>query len=160
MKGSEMEEMKKVILEYIVDEYLDEDDELITAKIANQDIKYLFIVTKLAQCIKFEIEKTREQGRSTRGVRGIKFKHEGDEVVDANIIANDEQEILVVAEKGIGKRTDAGEYRLTNRGGSGVIAMKMTPKTGKNIVGVLMVDETMHMMALTKAGKMIVSLGI
>ena len=134
---------------------LDEDDALITAKIANQDIKYLFIVTKLAQCIKFDIEKTREQGRSTRGVRGIKFKHESDEVVDANIIANDEQEILVVAEKGIGKRTDAGEYRLTNRGGSGVIAMKMSSKTGKHVVGVLMVDETMDMMALTKAGKMI-----
>jgi DNA gyrase subunit A len=134
---------------------LDEDDALITAKIADQEIKYLFIVTKLAQCIKFEIEKTREQGRSTRGVRGIKFKHDGDEVIDANIIANDEQEILIIAEKGIGKRTDAGEYRLTNRGGSGVIAMKMTPKTGKNIIGCLMVDETMDMMALTKAGKMI-----
>ena len=134
---------------------LDEDDSLITAKIANQDIKYLFIVTKFAQCIKFEIEKTREQGRSTRGVRGIKFKHEGDEVVDANIIATDEQEILMIAEKGIGKRTDAGEYRLTNRGGSGVIAMKMTAKTGKNIVGCLMVDEEMDMMALTKSGKMI-----
>ena len=134
---------------------LDDEDTLITAHIANQDIKYLFIVTKLAQCIKFEIEKTREQGRSTRGVRGIKFKHDGDEVIDANIIANDEQEILIIAEKGIGKRTDAGEYRLTNRGGSGVIAMKMTPKTGKNIVGCLMVDESMDMMALTKAGKMI-----
>jgi DNA gyrase subunit A len=134
---------------------LDDDDTLITAKIANQDIKYLFIITKLAQCIKFEIEKTREQGRSTRGVRGIKFKHEGDEVIDANIIASDEQEILIIAEKGIGKRTDAGEYRLTNRGGSGVIAMKMTTKTGKNIVGCLMVDGEMDMMALTKAGKMI-----
>ena len=134
---------------------LDENDELITAKIADQDVRYLFIVTKFAQCIKFEIEKTREQGRSTRGVRGIKFKKESDEVVDANIIANDEQEILIVAEKGIGKRTDAGEYRLTNRGGSGVIAMKMTAKTGTNIVGCLMVDEDMDMMALTKAGKMI-----
>ncbi len=134
---------------------LDDDDALITAKIANQDIRYLFIVTKFAQCIKFEIEKTREQGRNTRGVRGIKFKHEGDEVVDANIIATDEQEILMIAEKGIGKRTDAGEYRLTNRGGSGVIAMKMTAKTGKNIVGCLMVDEEMDMMALTKSGKMI-----
>jgi len=134
---------------------LDDDDALITAHIANQDIKYLFIVTKLAQCIKFEIEKTREQGRNTRGVRGIKFKHETDEVVDANIIESDKQEILVVAEKGIGKRTDAGEYRLTNRGGSGVIAMKMTAKTGKNIVGCLMVNEGMDMMALTKAGKMI-----
>jgi len=134
---------------------LDDKDALITAKIADQDIRYLFIVTKLAQCIKFEIEKTRDQGRNTRGVRGIKFKYENDEVVDANIIANDEQEILVVAEKGIGKRTSAGEYRLTNRGGSGVIAMKMTAKTGKNIVGCLMVDEKMDMMALTKAGKMI-----
>ena len=134
---------------------LDDNDELIVAKIANQDIRYLFIVTKFAQCIKFEIEKTREQGRSTRGVRGIKFKHDGDEVVDANIIENDEQEILMIAEKGIGKRTDAGEYRLTNRGGSGVIAMKMTSKTGKHIVGCLMVDESMDMMALTKSGKMI-----
>ena len=134
---------------------LDDDDALITAKIANKDIKYLFIVTKMAQCIKFEIEKTREQGRNTRGVRGIKFKRDGDEVVDANIIASDEQEILMVAEKGIGKRTNAEEYRLTNRGGSGVIAMKMTAKTGENIVGCLMVDEDMDMMALTKAGKMI-----
>jgi DNA gyrase subunit A len=134
---------------------LDDDDSLITAKIADQDIKYLFIVTKLAQCIKFDIEKTRDQGRSTRGVRGIKFKYEDDHVIDANIIANDEQEILIVSEKGIGKRTDAGEYRLTNRGGSGVIAMKLTSKTGKYVVGCLMVDETMDMMALTKAGKMI-----
>ena len=134
---------------------LDEDDELITAKIADKDVKYLFIVTKLAQCIKFEIEKTREQGRSTRGVRGIKFKYEGDQVIDANVINSDEQEILIVSEKGIGKRTAALEYRLTNRGGSGVIAMKMTAKTGKHIVGCLMVDENMDMMALTKAGKMI-----
>lgn len=134
---------------------LDDDDSIITAKIADKSIKYLFIVTKLAQCIKFDIEKTRDQGRNTRGVRGIKFKHASDEVVDANIIANDEEEILIVSEKGIGKRTDAGEYRLTNRGGSGVIAMKMTPKTGKHVVGCLMVDENMDMMALTKAGKMI-----
>ncbi|WP_458700869.1 DNA gyrase subunit A [Sulfurospirillum sp. 1307] len=134
---------------------LDEDDTLITAKIADRDVKYLFIVTKLAQCIKFEIEKTREQGRSTRGVRGIKFKHESDEVVDGNVIKSDEEEILVVSEKGIGKRTEASEYRLTNRGGSGVIAMKMTSKTGKHVVGCLMVDESMDMMALTKSGKMI-----
>ncbi|SFV75646.1 DNA gyrase subunit A [hydrothermal vent metagenome] len=134
---------------------LDEDDTLITAKITQPDTKYLFIVTKFAQCIKFEVGKTREQGRSTRGVRGIKFKYEGDQVVDANVIRDDDQEILIVSEKGIGKRTSAAEYRLTNRGGSGVIAMKLTNKTGKHIVGVLMVEEDMDMMALTKAGKMI-----
>ncbi|SFV55841.1 DNA gyrase subunit A [hydrothermal vent metagenome] len=134
---------------------LDEDDTLITAKIADKDVKYLFIVTKMAQCIKFEIGKTREQGRVTRGVRGIKFKYDGDEVVDGNVIKDDNQEILIVSEKGIGKRTEATEYRLTNRGGSGVIAMKMTHKTGKYVVGCVMVDENMDMMALTKSGKMI-----
>ncbi len=134
---------------------LDEDDALITAHIATQETKYLFIVTQKAQCIKFEIEKTREQGRSTRGVRGIKFKIDNDKVVDANIINSDEQEILMVSEKGIGKRTNAGEYRLTNRAGSGVIAMKLNQKTGSNVVGCLMVDESMDMMALTKEGKMI-----
>ncbi len=134
---------------------LDEDDALITASIAEPDTQYLFIVTKLAQCIKFDITKTREQGRSTRGVRGIKFKHEEDEVVDANVIRDDEQEILIVAEKGIGKRTTASEYRLTNRAGSGVISMKMTAKTGKYVIGSLMVEESMDMMALTKTGKMI-----
>ncbi|WP_345980310.1 DNA gyrase subunit A [Sulfurimonas sp. HSL3-2] len=134
---------------------LDDDDTLIVAKIATKETKYLFIVTQKAQCIKFDIEKTREQGRSTRGVRGIKFKIPGDKVVDANVIESDDQEILMVSEKGIGKRTDAGEYRLTNRGGSGVIAMKLNQKTGVNVVGCLMVDENMDMMALTVGGKMI-----
>ncbi len=134
---------------------LDDDDSIITAVIADQDVKQLFMMTKLSQCIRFDIDKTRDQGRNTRGVRGIKFKLEGDEVVDANIISDDEQEILVVSEKGIGKRTEAGEYRLTNRGGSGVIAMKMTSKTGKNVIGCLMVDEAMDMMALSVTGKMI-----
>ncbi len=134
---------------------LDEDDTLVTAKIATPETQYLFILTQKAQCIKFEIGKTRDQGRSTRGVRGIKFKHEGDFVIDANIIRDDEQEILTVSEKGIGKRTTAEEYRLTNRAGSGVIAMKLNAKTGNSVVGCLMVDESMDMMALTKKGKMI-----
>ncbi len=134
---------------------LDDSDALITAKIATKETKYLFILTKAAQCIKFEIGKTREQGRNTRGVRGIKFKIDNDVVVDANIINSDEQEILTVSEKGIGKRTNAGEYRLTNRAGSGVIAMKLNAKTGKCVVGALIVDEDMDLMALTKEGKMI-----
>jgi DNA gyrase subunit A len=134
---------------------LDDDDELITAKIATPETQYLFILTRMAQCIKFEMAKTRDQGRSTRGVRGIKFKHEGDVVVDAEVIRDDEQEILTVSEKGIGKRTTADEYRLTNRAGSGVIAMKLNAKTGSSIVGCVIVDESMDLMALTKAGKMI-----
>ncbi len=134
---------------------LDEDDELVTAKIANPETKYIFILTKNGQCIRFEIDKIREQGRNTRGVRGIKFKNDNDFVVDATLIANDKQEILTVSEKGIGKRTEVSEYRVTNRGGSGVIAMKLTNKTGKYLVGCVIVNENMDLMALTNSGKMI-----
>ena len=134
---------------------LDEDDTLVTAKVAQADTQFLFIITKFAQCIKFEIGKTREQGRTTRGVRGIKFKIDSDCVVDANVIKDDTEEILMVSEKGTGKRTTAEEYRLTNRGGSGVISMKLSAKTGTQVVGCVIVDETMDMMALTSVGKMI-----
>ena len=134
---------------------LDEDDELVTAKISTSETKYLFILTQKAQCIKFDINKTRDQGRNTRGVRGIKFKHKDDIVVDANVISSDEQEILTVSENGIGKRTTADEYRLTNRGGSGVIAMKLSSKTGSKLVGSVMYEKDMDLMALTNSGKMI-----
>ena len=93
-------------------------------------------------------------GRVTRGVTGIKFKEKGDEVVGAAFIKNDYEEILSVSQKGIGKRTEANEYRLTNRGGKGVICMKLTPKTG-DLIGVVMVDEESDLMALTTTGKMI-----
>jgi DNA gyrase subunit A len=112
------------------------------------------IFTSLGQCIRFEVDKTREQGRSTRGVRGIKFKHDTDFVVDADAITNEEQELLTVSEKGIGKRTQVEEYRCTNRAGSGVISMKLSGKTG-NVIGEVLVDDTQDLMLLTSIGKMI-----
>lgn len=133
---------------------LDDDDEIVTAKIANADTKYLMVFTSFGQCIRFEVEKAREQGRSTRGVRAIKFKIDSDIVVDAEIIDSEEQEILTVSENGIGKRTTVEEYRLTNRAGSGVIAMKLSPKTG-NVIGEVLVDDTQDLMLLTSIGKMI-----
>ncbi|NPA81289.1 MAG: DNA gyrase subunit A [Epsilonproteobacteria bacterium] len=133
---------------------LNEDDELVTAKILKEDAKYLFIVTKKGMCIKFNVDDVREMGRNARGVTGIKFKEEGDEVVGAAVIYRDDQEILTVSEKGIGKRTEASEYRLQSRGGKGVIAMKLTSKTG-DLVGVVIVDENKDLMALSSSGKMI-----
>ncbi len=133
---------------------LDDADEIVTAKITDVNSQFLMIFTSLGQCIRFDIEKTREQGRSTRGVRGIKFKLDTDFVVDADVIDNEEQELLTVSEKGIGKRTLVEEYRLTNRAGSGVISMKLSNKTG-NVVGEVLVDETQDLMALTSIGKMI-----
>ncbi len=133
---------------------LDDLDEIVTAKIADVETQYLMIFTSMGQCIRFEIEKTRDQGRSTRGVRGIKFKHDIDFVVDADVVTNEEQELLTVSEKGIGKRTTVSEYRLTNRAGSGVISMKLSPKTG-NVIGEVLVDDTQDLMLLTSIGKMI-----
>ena len=131
----------------IVDENAEENAEQI-----NENM--LLIVTKKGMCVKFKLEKIRQMGRVTRGVTGIKFKEKGDEVVGAAFIKNDYEEILSVSQKGIGKRTEANEYRLTNRGGKGVICMKLTPKTG-DLIGVVMVDEESDLMALTTTGKMI-----
>ncbi|EDO9795119.1 DNA gyrase subunit A [Campylobacter fetus] len=116
--------------------------------------KMLFAVTKKGMCIKFALNKVRQIGRVSRGVTAIRFKENLDEVVGAVVIENDSQEILSVSQKGIGKRTTADEYRLQSRGGKGVICMKLTPKT-KDLVGVVMVDEEMDLMALTSSGKMI-----
>jgi len=133
---------------------LDDDDELVTAKVVLEETKYLFIVTKKGMCIRFEVGDAREIGRTARGVAGIRFKEEGDRVVGATVIHHDQEELLTVTEKGIGKRTTAEEYRLQNRGGKGVIAMKLTPKTA-DLVAVVIVDEDMDLMALTSSGKMI-----
>ncbi|KFL33092.1 MULTISPECIES: DNA gyrase subunit A [unclassified Sulfurospirillum] len=133
---------------------LDDDDELVTAKVVTHDTKYLFIVTKKGMCIRFEVGDAREIGRTARGVTGIRFKEENDRVIGAAVIYNDQEELLTVTEKGIGKRTTAEEYRLQGRGGKGVIAMKLTAKTA-DLVGVVIVDEDKDLMALTSSGKMI-----
>ncbi|ECP5135440.1 DNA gyrase subunit A [Campylobacter upsaliensis] len=159
---------------------LDENDELVTAIIVERDLielsqasqdenlseeaseenlenvggKMLFAVTKRGMCIKFPLAKVREIGRVSRGVTAIKFKEKNDELVGAVVIENDEQEVLSVSAKGIGKRTNAGEYRFQSRGGKGVICMKLTDKT-KELISVVIVDESMDLMALTSSGKMI-----
>jgi DNA gyrase subunit A len=133
---------------------LDEEDELVTAKIVTEQAENLFIVTKKGMCIRFNVDDTRELGRTARGVTGVRFKEEGDEVVGAAVIYNDQEELLTVSEKGIGKRTTAEEYRLQKRGGKGVIAMKLTART-KDLVGVVIVDENKDLMALSSSGKMI-----
>lgn len=132
----------------IQDENLDENIDSVAAG------KMLFIVTKKGMCLKFNVSKVRQMGRTARGVTGIKFKELGDEVVGAAVIESNDQEVLSISQKGIGKRTTAEEYRLTNRGGKGVICMKLTNRTG-DLVGVLMVDEEQDLMALTSSGKMI-----
>ncbi len=133
---------------------IDEDNVSAEEDASSGDETMLFVVTKKGMCLKFKISKVRQMGRTARGVTGIKFKEPGDEVVGAAVIESNDQEILSISQKGIGKRTTADEYRLTNRGGKGVICMKLTSRTG-DLVGVVMVDEEQDLMALTSSGKMI-----
>ncbi len=133
---------------------LDDDDELVTAHIVDSAIKELFVVTHKGMCIRFDKNDVREMGRSARGVTAIKFKEKNDFVVGSTALLSEDQELLTVSEKGIGKRTEASEYRLQSRAGKGVIAMKLTPKTGL-LTGVVVVDEKMDLMLLTSTGKLI-----
>ena len=152
-----LEQAEQDILEGSEDEISDEisqDEGAQEGEPQSANENMLFIATKKGMCLKFNLNKIRQMGRIARGVKGIKFKEKGDEVIGAAFILSDMQEILSVSQKGIGKRTTASEYRLTNRGGKGVICMKLTNRTGE-LIGVVMVDEEMDLMALTTSGKMI-----
>ncbi|WP_456380836.1 DNA gyrase subunit A, partial [Hydrogenimonas sp.] len=81
---------------------LDEDDELVTCKIVLPETQWLFVLTKKGMCIRFPVTDAREIGRTARGVTAIRFKIEGDHVVGATTIRDEGQELLTVAEKGIG----------------------------------------------------------
>lgn len=133
---------------------LKEGDSLVTAKISDESTKTIMIFTKEAQCIQFRLDDCREQGRSTQGVKGITFKKEGDIVVDATVVGGD-PEILTIGINGVGKRTKTTAYKVQNRGGKGVIAMKLTPKTGKSMIGIVNVEEESDLMVLTESGKLI-----
>ena len=136
---------------------LDEDDELVSASIIDLSVKELFIATREGQCIRFsaELDSIKDTGRATRGVIGIRFKVAHDSVIAATTIRSDEDKLLTISELGIGKQTIAGSYSTTRRGGKGVIAMKLTNKTGKLVSMISVNDSNMDLMVLTTSGKMI-----
>ena len=102
-----------------------EDDQLLEARLTTGESE-IMIATKNGKCIRFPEEKVRAVGRTSIGVRGITLE-DNDEVIGM-IIANDleKESVLVVSEKGYGKRTAVEDYRVTNRGGKGVITLNIT----------------------------------
>ncbi len=130
-----------------------DDDELIEAKLTSGSDEIL-ISSHFGQAIRFKEEDVRDMGRTATGVRGIRLD-KGDEVVSLEVIENPEAQILTVTEKGYGKRTLVSEYRITGRGGKGVITIKTTGKNGR-VVGTFQVtNDTEIMMITTQAGKVI-----
>lgn len=142
--------------EIIDDENIDDEvvDEIEDESEVAPHGQMLLVATKKGMCVKFNVADVRETGRVTRGVTAIKFKEKDDSVIGAAVLQTNDQEILSVASKGIGKRTTAEEYRLQKRAGKGVICMRLTNKTG-DLVGIVIVDDEMDLMALTTSGKMI-----
>lgn len=106
---------------------LDPGDCVIECKLTNGD-NDIILGTKNGQAVRFHESAARELGRHTRGVRGITLR--ADDRVVGMIIVNEKDDVLTVTEKGFGKRTDVTDYRKTNRGGSGIINIKVTEKNG------------------------------
>ena len=130
-----------------------DDDELIEAKLTSGNDEIL-ISSHFGQAIRFKEEKVRDMGRTATGVRGIRLD-KGDQVVSLEVSENSEAQILTVTEKGYGKRTLVSKYRITGRGGKGVITIKTTGRNGR-VVGVFQVtNDTQIMMITTHGGKVI-----
>ena len=130
-----------------------EGDELLEAKMTDGKSEIMMAV-KSGRAIRFSEEKVRATGRGAIGVAGIEVEDNNDEVVGM-ICVNPETDasktVLVVSEKGFGKRTPVDEYRFTNRGGKGVKTINVTDKTG-SLVGILDVAETEDIMITCKSG--------
>ena len=142
---------------------LDENDAVVDVRITDGD-QQIVLSTREGQAIRFAEEEARPMGRDTSGVTGMELEatsiKEGktvtlvtDEVVSMSTVRDDET-LLTVSELGFGKRTPASEYRLTHRGGKGVITMNVTDRTGK-VVGVRQVGSDDQVVLITDHGKVI-----
>lgn len=127
-----------------------EDDELLEAKLTTGESQVLLAV-KSGKLVRFEEGKTRPMGRSASGVRGITLADDNDEVIGMVSVNDMESEILVVSEKGFGKRSSLEDYRITNRGGKGVKTLNITDKTGA-LVSINSVTDIDDLMIINKSG--------
>lgn len=127
-----------------------EDDELLEAKLTNGESQIL-IAVKSGKLVRFEEGKTRPMGRSASGVRGITLRDDKDEVVGMVSVNDMGSEILVVSEKGYGKRSSLDDYRITNRGGKGVKTLSITEKTG-DLISINSVTDADDLMIINKSG--------
>ena len=128
---------------------LDSGDELISVRKTDGE-RDLIIATREGMAVRFSEKSLRAMGRTARGVRGIRLKREGDSVVGM-VVGRKDRTLLTVTEKGFGKRTPIEDYRLINRGGSGVINIKCTEKNGK-VVAVKSVNDEDELMLISKNG--------
>ncbi len=127
-----------------------DDDELLSAKLTTGESQVM-LALKSGKAIRFEESKTRPMGRNASGVRGITLANDQDEVIGMVSVNDVESNILVVSEKGYGKRSSLEDYRITNRGGKGVKTISVTEKTGE-LVAIKNVTDEDDLMIINKSG--------
>ncbi|WP_295796154.1 DNA gyrase subunit A [Mucilaginibacter sp.] len=132
---------------------INEGDSLLEATLTTGSSE-IVMALKSGRAIRFNESTVRPMGRTATGVRGISLENEADEVVGMISIDNPETTVLVVSEKGYGKRTDIDDYRVTNRGGKGVKTLNITEKTGK-LVAIKGVTDNEDLMIINKSGILI-----
>ncbi len=130
-----------------------EGDHLLEAKLTDGNSEILMAV-KSGKAIRFHESAVRNMGRTASGVRGMTLGNENDEVIGMVCIQQGEGDILVVSEKGYGKRSDLDDYRVTNRGGKGVKTLNITDKTG-SLIAIKAVTDEDDLMIINRSGIMI-----
>jgi len=151
IKKCELSEFDNPMSRGIIALSLDEGDGLIGAGLTRGD-NYIFLASHQGKAIRFFEQEVRAMGRPARGVRAMTLTG-GDYLIGMEIVEQDGL-ILSVSERGFGKRTKLDYYRLTSRGGKGVINMKTTSRVG-NVVSVMAVKDDTDVMIITKDGKII-----
>jgi DNA gyrase subunit A len=130
-----------------------EGDTLLEARLTNGNHDIMLAI-KSGKAIRFPEQKVRPMGRGASGVRGINMADENDEVVGMICVEGDQEDVLVVSEKGFGKRSSLDDYRVTNRGGKGVKTINITDKTGY-LVAIKSVTDTDDLIIINRSGVMI-----
>ena len=129
---------------------INEGDRLLNVRLTNGD-NHIVIGKRSGKVIHFHESEIRAMGRNAAGVRGISLEGKEDRVVEMVCIAREDAQLLVVSEKGYGKRSLIEEYRITRRGGKGVKTINVTPKTGK-LVAVKEVVDSDDLMIINRSG--------
>ncbi len=129
---------------------INEGDQLLEVLLTNGQAE-IVMALKSGRAIRFNESTVRPMGRTAAGVRGITLGGSTDEVIGMIGINDPATTVLVVSEKGYGKRSDIDDYRVTNRGGKGVKTINITDKTG-NLIGIKAVNETDQLMIINKSG--------
>ncbi|WP_312697532.1 DNA gyrase subunit A [Sphingobacterium mizutaii] len=136
---------------------INDGDQLLEATLTNGTSE-IVMALRSGRAIRFNESTVRPMGRTATGVRGITLAHEKDEVVGMISVNNQETTVLVVSEKGYGKRTDIDDYRITNRGGKGVKTINVTDKTGE-LVAIKGVTDENDLMIINKSG-IVIRIGV